>query len=139
MLSGLAVGGVFLFLAFRHVALGELRDAFRDLDARWFAPAVALSLLLQVFRTWRWQLELRPLAHVPFGRLWVVTSVAYMAIQLLPFRLGEVVRPWLLSRRSSLSFSNVAGNVIVEKTTLEPPVLMIYVLLGLRTAPDLPA
>ena len=139
MLSGLVVGGVFLFLAFRHVALGELRDAFRDIDARWFVPAVALSLLLQVFRAWRWQLELRPLARLPFGRLWVVTSVAYMAIQLLPFRLGEVVRPWLLSRRSSLSFSNVAGNVIVEKTTFDPAVLMIYILLGLLTTSNLPA
>ena len=53
-----------------------------------------------VFRAWRWQLELRPLEHIPLGRLWVVTAVAYMAINLLPVRLGEVVRPWLLSRRS---------------------------------------
>ena len=138
VLSGLVVGGAFLLLAFHGVALGDLGDAFRDLDARWFVPAIALSLLLQVFRTWRWQLELRPLAHVPFGRLWVVTSVAYMAIQLLPLRLGEVVRPWLLSRRSSLSFSNVAGNVIVEKTTFDPPVLMVYILVGLLTTSNLP-
>ena len=40
----------------------QLRDAFGHLDARWLVPAVALSLLIQVFRAWRWQLELRPLA-----------------------------------------------------------------------------
>src|SRR5262249_46170576 len=96
VLSSLVVGGVFLFLAFRHVPLDQLGGAFRQLDVRWFVPAIALSLLLQVFRAWRWQLELRPLAHVRFGLLWVVTSVAYMAINLLPVRLGEVVRPWLL-------------------------------------------
>src|SRR5262249_58647716 len=93
VLSSLVVGGVFLFLAFRHVPLDELGSAFRELDARWFIPAIGLSLLLQVFRAWRWQLELSPLAPIPFGRLWVVTSVAYMAVYLLPLRLGEGVPP----------------------------------------------
>jgi uncharacterized protein (TIRG00374 family) len=137
VLSSLVVGGVFLFLAFRHVPLDELRGAFRQLDARWFVPAVALSLLLQVFRAWRWQLLLRPLAAVPFGRLWVVTSVAYMAINVLPVRLGEVVRPWLLSRRSTLGFSTVVGNLIVEKT-FDSAVIVFYILLGLLTTPNLP-
>src|SRR5215813_7088393 len=137
VLSSLVVGGVFLFLAFRHVPLDELGSAFRQLDARWFIPAIGLSLLLQVFRAWRWQLELSPLAHIPFGRLWVVTSVAYMAINLLPVRLGEVVRPWLLSRRSTLSFSTVVGNLIVEKT-FDSAVIVFYILLGLLTTPNLP-
>ena len=137
MLSSLVVGGAFLFLAFRHVALDQLGGAFRQLDARWFVPAIALSLLLQVFRAWRWQLELRPLAHVPFGLLWVVVSVAYMAIHLLPVRLGEVVRPWLLSRRTSLGFSTVVGNLIVEKT-FDSAVIVFYILLGLLTTPNLP-
>src|SRR5262249_7660365 len=137
VLSSLVVGGVFLFLAFRHVPLDELGSAFRELDARWFIPAIGLSLLLQVSRAWRWQLELSPLAHIPFGRLWVVTSVAYMAINLLPVRLGEVVRPWLLSRRSTLSFSTVVGNLIVEKT-FDSAVIVFYILLGLLTTPNLP-
>src|SRR5206468_8510564 len=103
LLLSLAVGGLFLFLAFRNVAGNELRAAFAALDARWLVPAVGVSLLLQVFRAWRWQLELRPLARVPLGLLWVVTSVAYMAINVLPARVGEVVRPWLLSRRAPIS------------------------------------
>src|SRR5262249_58165025 len=100
-------------------------------------PAVAVSLLLQVFRAWRWQLQLRPLARIPFGRLWVVISVAYMAITLLPVSLGEVVRPWLLSRRSALGFSTVVGNLIVEKT-FDSAVIVFYILLGLLTTPNLP-
>jgi hypothetical protein len=137
LLLSLAVGGLFLYLAFRNVALGELGDAFAQLDARWLVPAVGVSLLLQVFRAWRWQLELRPLAHVPLGTLWVVASVAYMAINVLPVRVGEVVRPWLLSRRSNVSFSNVVGNLIVEKT-MDSAVIVFYILLGLLTTENLP-
>jgi glycosyltransferase 2 family protein len=138
LLLSLAVGGAFLVLAFRNVDHDQLRDAFAHLDARWLVPAVCLSLLLQVFRAWRWQLELRPLARVPFATLWVVVSVAYMAINLLPIRMGEVVRPWLLSRRSTVSFSNVVGNLIVEKT-VDSAVIVFYILLGLLTTENLPA
>ncbi|HUI26262.1 MAG TPA: lysylphosphatidylglycerol synthase transmembrane domain-containing protein, partial [Candidatus Kryptonia bacterium] len=108
----LAVSALFLYLAFRNVPLHDLGAALRRFDPRWLAPAFALSILLQIFRAWRWQLELRPLARIGLGTLWVVTSVAYMAINVLPARMGEVVRPWLLSRRSAVSFSNVVGNLV---------------------------
>ena len=131
------VGAGFLYLAFRNVPLADLEAALRHFDARWLIPAFAISLTLQVFRAWRWQLELLPLERVPLGRLWVVTSVAYMAINLLPVRLGEFVRPWLLSRRSNVSFSNVVGNLVIEKT-MDSVVIVSYILLGLLTTADLP-
>ena len=137
LLLSLAVGGLFLFLAFRDVAWNELGDAFAQLDPRWLVPAIAVSLLLQVFRAWRWQLELRPLARLPLGLLWVVASVAYMAINVLPVRVGEVVRPWLLSRCTAITFSNVVGNLIVEKT-MDSAVIVFYILLGLVTTANLP-
>jgi uncharacterized protein (TIRG00374 family) len=66
-----------------------------------------------------------------------VTSVAYMSINLLPVRMGEIVRPWLLSRRSSVSFSNVVGNLVVEKT-MDSMVILFYILVGLLTTANLP-
>jgi glycosyltransferase 2 family protein len=136
VLSALVSGG-FLYLAFRNVSLAELGDALRHVHVGWLAVSVVISFLLMVFRAFRWQLELRPLEHVPLGRLWVVTAVAYMAINLLPVRLGEVVRPWLLSKRSGVSFSNVVGNLVIEKT-LDSLVILFYILAGLLTISNLP-
>jgi uncharacterized membrane protein YbhN (UPF0104 family) len=56
---------------------------------------------------------------------------------LLPVRLGEVVRPWLLSRRSHVSFANVVGNIVVEKT-LDSVLILFYILVGLLTVENLP-
>ena len=134
----LVVAALFLYLAFRNVPLGDLGGALGRFDLRWLVPAFAISLTLQVFRAWRWQLELRPLERIGLGRLWVVTSVAYMAINLLPARLGEFVRPWLLSRRSGVTFSNVVGNLVVEKT-MDSMVIVFYILVGLLTTSNLPA
>jgi glycosyltransferase 2 family protein len=137
LIISLIVSLGFLYLAFRNVKFAELSTALGKLDTSWLLVAVCVSLLIMVFRAWRWQLELRPLEHVPFGRLWMIVAVAYMAINLLPVRLGEVVRPWLLSRRSTVSFSNVVGNVVFEKT-LDSVCIVFYILLGLLTVENLP-
>lgn len=134
---GLVVGGGFLYLAFHKVPLADLGVALRRIDGRWLAVAVGISLLIMFLRAWRWHLELRPLERVPLGRLWVITAVAYMAINLMPARLGEIVRPWLLARRSSVSFSNVIGNLVLEKT-LDSVVTLVYVLVGLLAIGNLP-
>jgi hypothetical protein len=137
LLLSLAVSAGFLYLAFRDVALSDLADAFARVRPLWIAAAIAISFAIMVFRAWRWQLELRPLERVPYGRLWVVTAVAYLAINLFPARLGEVVRPWLLSRRSSVTFSNVVGNLVIEKT-LDSLVILFYILVGLISVENLP-
>ncbi len=137
LILSLAVSGGFLYLAFRDVSAAELAAAFSRVDVRWIAVAVVISFAIMVFRAWRWQLELRPLERIPFRRLWVVTAVAYLAINLFPARLGEIVRPWLLARRSSVTFSNVVGNLVLEKT-LDSLVILFYILVGLITIETLP-
>ncbi len=137
LIISLIVSGGFLYLAFRNVKLDELGTALSRVNGGWLLVSIGVSLLIMVFRAWRWQLELRPLAHVPLGRLWVITAVAYMAINLLPVRLGEVVRPWLLSRRSTVSFPNVVGNIVVEKT-MDSILILFYILVGLTTIENLP-
>lgn len=134
---GLAVSALFLYLAFRNVPLADLGAAFDRLHPGWLAISVALSFLLMLVRAVRWQLELRPLQQVPLGRLWVVTAIGYMAINVLPARLGEVVRPWLLSRRAPVSFSNVVGNLVVEKT-MDSVVTLVYTIGGLLLVSSLP-
>ncbi len=137
LLLGIAVSAVFLYLAFRDVSFAELGEAFGRVQPAWIAAAIAISFAIMLFRAWRWQLELRPLEEIPFGRLWIVTAVAYLAINLFPARLGEVVRPWLLSRKSSVSFANVVGNLVIEKT-IDSVVILFYILAGLLTIDTLP-
>lgn len=137
VLVSLVVGGLFLFMAMRNIDQEHFWAAMSQFDGTYLIPAVLISLTLQVFRAWRWQLELRPLERIGLGKLWVVVSVAYMAINVLPARLGEFVRPWLLSKRSSVTFSNVVGNLVLEKT-IDSTIIVFFILIGLITTPNLP-
>ena len=80
LVLSLLVSGGFLYLAFRNVELDELTAALGRLHGGWLAVAVGVSLLIMVLRAVRWQLELRPLARVPVGRLWMVTFVLALVI-----------------------------------------------------------
>lgn len=137
VLLSVLVSGAFLWAAFRGVSFADVLEQLRHTDPFWLSVTIGISFLIMLFRAWRWQLELRPLEHVPLGRLWTIIAVAYMCINLLPVRLGEVVRPWLLSRRSSVKFSNVVGNLVVEKT-MDSVVLLLYMIVGLLSVSNLP-
>jgi hypothetical protein len=95
----LAVGALFGYLAFRGLRPGELGDAFAGADYRWLAPYLLSLAAVQLFRAWRWRFLLEPVAPVrpSFGRLFAISSVGFGAIILLPFRLGEFVRPFLIA------------------------------------------
>ena len=95
----LGVGTVFGYLAFRGLRPGELGKAFAGADYRWLAPYLASLAAVQLFRAWRWRFLLEPIAPVrpSFGRLFAISSVGFGAIILLPFRLGEFVRPFLIA------------------------------------------
>ena len=45
----------------------ELREALAGFDLLYLIPAVTVSLLIQVFRAWRWKIELSPLADLKFS------------------------------------------------------------------------
>ena len=80
IVASCAVAALLLYLASRNVPPSKLGAALGRLDVRWLIPAFAISFTLQVLRAVRWQLELRPLQRIGFGRMWVITSVSYMAI-----------------------------------------------------------
>ena len=130
LIISLVIGAVCLYLAAHHVNLSELHDALHRFDYRYLVPLVAISLLIQVFRALRWRVELQPLAKLPFTLLWEVVAVAYMMINVLPFRLGEPVRPILLSWKSGLAIPAIIGNWIFEKM-LDTAAMVLFVHLAL--------
>lgn len=123
---GTTIGVFCLWLALRKVSLAEVAAALGDFDARWLAAAVLVSLAIQLLRAWRWQIELTPLARLPYALMWQVVSVAYMMINVLPFRLGEPVRPLLLSWKTGLAIPAIVGNWVFEKM-LDTAVMVLIV------------
>ena len=112
---GLAVSLVFLLLLFLRV---DLKDTVRSLGKAnylFVVPAIALYFVALVFRTLRWRFLLSHLKPIPVDRLLPVVVVGYMANNLLPIRLGEVVRSYYLGQREGVSKSAGLATIAVER------------------------
>jgi len=52
---------------------------------------------------------------VPFWRLMSIVSIGYVAINVVPLRMGEFVRPWLLAEREKVPFGAGVAAIFVER------------------------
>jgi uncharacterized protein (TIRG00374 family) len=114
-LAGVVISSGALWLTLRGKDLGAIWAAMRAGDYRVLPLYLAILLAIHVVRTIRWGLLLRPVAVVPFARLNAVAAVGFMALVLLPFRLGELARPMLVADGRRLRTSAALSSVVVER------------------------
>jgi len=112
---GIAVSVVAVALVLRSVDPAAALDALRRADARWVALLVGFIVIDILLRAARWRLLLAPVARVPYRVALSALVVGYLANNVLPARLGELVRCHVLGERAALSRSTVLGTVVVER------------------------
>jgi len=97
------------------VDYGQLWAALRRANYWYVLPYLVFVWFSMPLRAWRWQLLLKPLGRVPFWRSYASTMIGFMANNVLPARLGEVVRAYSLGARTGISRSALFGTIIVER------------------------
>jgi hypothetical protein len=103
---------IVLFVDFDTIA-GVLRDA----NYLYVAPSVVLYFIAVWFRTLRWRFLLGPLMGRPKRAIFPVVVVGYAANNLIPVRIGEVVRSYYLGLREGVSAAGAFGTVAVERAS----------------------
>jgi uncharacterized protein (TIRG00374 family) len=113
----LATGISLLFLAlfFSRIDIGETGEKLGEADYRLIVPAVLVYFVAVFFRALRWQYLLSPMGVFAIRRLYPVVVVGYMANNLLPIRLGEVVRAYYLGERERVSKTTALSTIAVER------------------------
>jgi hypothetical protein len=110
----------------------------------WTVPAYVASLLVVAwFRSVRWRFLLRSIADVPKKRLFSVSSIGFAAILLLPFRIGEFVRPYMIRTRPGSSEAQgqrpisltAATSTVVAERIIDGLFLSVVLAIALITVP----
>ncbi len=114
---GVAVSAVALGLTFRGKDVGQVWEAIRHADYRFLILYLPFWAVIHLSRTWRWGILLEPVAKVPFRKLNAVSCVGWMALIIMPFRLGEFARPYLIAERPRLRVSAALSSVVVERVS----------------------
>ncbi|MBI2775807.1 MAG: flippase-like domain-containing protein [Chloroflexi bacterium] len=114
-LLGSVISIVALALVLRSVDLGRTVDVIRTASPVWLALVTASIGIDVLIRTVRWQRLLAPIRAVAFGHVLGYLLIGYLANNVLPARLGELVRSHYLGDREGMSRSTTLGTVVVER------------------------
>jgi uncharacterized protein (TIRG00374 family) len=112
-LPGTVISLLLVALILHYVNLGAVWIALGKADVRLLALALAGSICFLLVRAiiWRTLLQNRPSYLVTFFCM----SEGYLMNNFLPFRLGEVGRVFLLSRKTDMRFMEILPTVVVER------------------------
>lgn len=114
-LVGGAISIAALWFVLRGTDLARTADLLGRADLRWVALAAAFMTLDLAFRALRWQRLLRPIASVRYRPMLGYLLIGYLANNILPARLGELVRSHYLGDREGISRAAALGTVVVER------------------------
>ena len=112
---GIGISVALLAIFFLTVDLRRMLDALSGAQYLFVLPGVALYFISILFRTVRWQVLLRHLRPVSVRRLYPVVVVGYMANNLLPMRVGELVRSYYLGEREGISKTSALVTIFIER------------------------
>jgi uncharacterized protein (TIRG00374 family) len=114
-LLGILISAFFVYLAFRRVQIREIYYSLKHANYLLILPNMAVVILTMVIRAERWRHLLEPLGKFHLSRLFPSVMIGFMANNILPARLGEVVRAYSLGAKSGHSRSSIFASVVLER------------------------
>jgi uncharacterized protein (TIRG00374 family) len=106
---------VLVYLSVRGINLQDVSIALKKIQFIYVLFFILLVLIMQWLRSYRWGVILQPMEKIDQISLFSVTSVGFLAIASIPARIGELARPYLISKKSSIKMSSAMGTILVER------------------------
>jgi uncharacterized protein (TIRG00374 family) len=114
-LIGIVITVVLLAVLAWKIDLHEFSVALANANYAWALPAVLTTTISYLLRTIRWGRIVRPIRQLSFSTLLPVLFIGFMANNLLPARMGEVVRAYALNRKTGLSKTVGLATILLER------------------------
>jgi len=109
---GLGIGVGFLYLILRNQDMEKIWQNITKVNILWLLASIVVIFSAYLTRMARWRIILAPVKKVSFKNLFSATMIGFMAVALLPLRVGEIIRPYLLARRENISKSLTFATII---------------------------
>lgn len=104
-----------LYFAFQTIDLNDLLKSFESINYFWISVAIILLIFYTYIRSLRWRLLLFSLELVTIKDLFASNMVGYFGNSILPFKMGEILRGYAISRNNDLKTSTVLGSIVLER------------------------
>jgi glycosyltransferase 2 family protein len=127
---GLIISAIFLYFAFHKVDLHQVLIAFKAVRVWYLVLALVIYFLGLWVRAYRWKLLINPVKQIPNTRLFPILIIGYMANNILPLRMGDIYRAYLLGKKEKISKSASLATIVVERL-FDGISMLIFLVIGL--------
>ncbi len=134
-LPGLIVSAICIALILYFVHPFELIEALRQANLGWLALSFAVATIWLAVRGVVWRALLR--GRASYRHVFLSLNEGYLLNNFLPFRLGELGRAFLLSRKTELTFMEILPTIIIERV-LDLAFMAAVLLIAIPYVPGAP-
>lgn len=115
LIIGIIISALFIYLAFRRVQFSEIISSLGSANYLFILPNMAVVILGMMIRAERWRYLLGSTGVFKARELFPSVMIGFMANNLLPARLGEVVRAYSLGAKTGHSRSSIFATIVLER------------------------
>ena len=126
LIFGLVIALIALYYTLHNVSFSEVIFSFKEMEYVYLLPTVVMIFLAYIFRAYRWKALLEPSLKVNVSELYSPMMVGFMG-NFLPARAAEILRPYLLSKKSNITFSAAFASIIIERLFDLIMLLLIFI------------
>ena len=115
-LFGMLLAIALMAWVLRGTDAATLWSQIREASILGLAVGATLNLGHNVFRVLRWRVLLNPVRRgIGLRAMFVAVILGYMTSWVIPGRLGELVRPMLLSAREGIALGPAVGSIVADR------------------------
>ena len=132
-LGGLAISAIFLWLAVRDADPEAVREALGDAEIGLVILASAMFMTGYLLGAIRWR-KIAATPQVPLRRFYEMVLGGLACNNVLPIRIGEVVRAGWLSREAPMPGGRALGTVALDRAC-DVIALALFLVVGIQAVP----
>src|SRR3989344_9613772 len=136
LFASYAISILLLFIILLFVDLNRVVEGVIGFGLGQFVVLMALVAISFVLRGLLWNELLKPFGNVSFADSFHINNIGFLVNNILPLRIGEIVKAVLVSRKYSIGKVKAFSTVVVNRI-LEGFVLVLFFLAGILIAPTI--
>lgn len=112
---GISISILLIWLIFKGTNWSEFLKAIQNINYFIIIAAMALMVFSVWIRAIRWRILISKVGNVSTTDLYKVTMVGYMGNNILPLKMGELLRAYAISKKQNINFSGAFSSIVVER------------------------
>ena len=112
---GIFIAGVLLYLAIHKIDPKLFWINLKSVDLRYFIPMLIIVFIFFWLKVIRWTWLLRPIRGLSIRDVLPAFMIGSMGNNVLPARLGELPRIYILAKQFQLSKASILSTIILER------------------------